>query len=158
MEQITSHRGRKTSEHNHKQQVREVAEMLLTFWPHWKIKAEMETKYGHKKRHVEEMIKKARVLLQDQNVDFDSVLKEHIARGENLIYEALQAGDTRSATTMFANMSRLRGLERSQVDVNHTGLEQPRIQIVLSSPTESKTIDITPEVKQISGSDLNRII
>ena len=124
--------------------------MLIRSSPTFIIKKTMEERRGFRSRHVEGLIAKAKLLIRATDEGLADVLAQHIALGENLIWMALNKNDVKTAVTQFANMSKLRGLERSQVDVNHTGLPAPAIQIILDRPAEQHTIEITPiEVKQI---------
>ena len=112
--------GKKNPIHEHQKHIAEVAEMLIRSAPTFIIKKTMEERHGFKSQHVEGLIAKAKKLIRATDEGLANVLAQHIALGENLIWMALNKNDVKTAVTQFANMSKLRGLERSQVDVNHT--------------------------------------
>lgn len=112
---------RKNTDVAHRRHVEIVAEKLLGFWPTWRIKSELGKELGLSPSYMDDLIAKAKDMIRETVGDFDEQLKDHIARGHALAAKALEAGDLKTATTMFAALSRLGGLERTTTDVNVSG-------------------------------------
>ena len=142
----------------HQAHVQEVTRRLLAFQPPWKIKAELMPAWGFSVSFMDQLLREANELIVESVGDWDLEFKKHVQRGHALIERALEKGDLKTATTMFAALSRL-GLEKTSVDVTSGG--QPLISFgyaietaanaATNLPESPKTIEIEAVSVETSG-------
>ncbi len=113
--------ARKNSNVAHRAHVEEVAKRLLRFEQPWRIKAELCPAWDLTESMLDKILAQATKLIVETVSDFDEEYKKHIARGHAIIAECIKAGDYKTASTMFANLSRL-GLEKTSVDHTSGGV------------------------------------
>ncbi len=133
---------RKNNDITHRSHVEEVAQKLLEFWPNWKIRSVLGKKFDLSNSMMEKMIVEAQKLICESTNNWEQELAKHIARGNNLLNKAIEKDDLLTASTMFANLSRLSGMERTSIDLSSIGEAIQAAQIIFQLPEpKQKTLD-----------------